>query len=382
MKRRISILLPVAVLFVVIATLMMWIILSGGENSKLVTTLALIAVLLILVEGFLFYATIYSPLNKLTSILSSLDKGEIPVIETKQWNNEIGDLEESLSIHFQYLEEVIRFTMDVSKGSLSDGFNVRGDEDRIGKAMCQLKNQLNQSKIEDERRRSVDEQENWAAQGLATIGELLRNTEDDISIMSNEFIKELVSYVDMEVGGFFMVKDDEGEEPVLELTGSYAFDREKKIDKQFRFGEGLIGRCAIEKDSIVITDLPDDYIRIRSGLGEDFPSTLILVPVLLDEQVLGVIELASFNDVPEYKVNFIKSLSNSIAASVTKVKVNISTAKLLQQSRQQSEELFSREEEMRQSMEELRVIQEKSAKRETQLLAEVEKLKDELGRRK
>ena len=137
----------------------------------------------------------------------------------------------------------------------------------------------------------------------------------------------------------------------------------------------------MERDSIIITDLPEDYIRIRSGLGEDEPATLVLVPVLLDEQVLGVIELASFKEVPDYIINFIKSLSNSIAASVTKVKVNISTAKLLQQSRKQSEELFSREEEMRLSMEELRSIQEQSAKRETQLLSKVEKLKDQLKSR-
>lgn len=351
---------------------------SGGDNSQLVTVLALIAVLLLMAAAVSFYILIFAPLNKLKEKLSNLDKGEVPRISSKHWNNEIGELIDSLNAHFHYLRKSLRYTAEMSTGKFDESFEQKGPTDQIGKSILQLKVQLKHTEIEAERRRSTDEQENWASQGLATIGELLRNTEDDITIMSNEFIKELVSYVDMEVGGFFIVKDDEGEEPLLELTGSYAFDREKKLEKQFRFGEGLVGRCALEKDSIIITDLPDDYVRIRSGLGEDAPATLILVPVLLDQQVLGVIELASFKKVPDYKINFIKSLSTSIAASVTKVKVNISTAKLLQQSRQQSEELFSREEEMRQGLEELRSTQEQSAKREAQLLAEVEKLKMQL----
>ncbi len=381
MKRRVSLLLPVSVILVAIVILLIWILVSGGDDSRTTTVLVLIALLFVLAGAVLFYIYIYAPLGKLTDKFSSLDKGMIPNLKPGNLNNEIGELEESLKAHFDYLEEAVRFTMEMSRGVFDDDFQRRGSDDQIGKAMIQLKIQLTRTKIEEERRRAADEQQNWATKGLAEIGELLRNTEDDISIMSNEFIKELVSYVDMEVGGFFLVKNDEGKEPILELTGSYAFDREKKIEKQFMFGEGLVGRCAVEKDSIVITDLPEDYIRIRSGLGEDEPATLILVPVLLDEEVLGVIELASFNEVPDYKINFIKSLGNSIAASVTKVQVNISTAKLLQQSRQQSEDLFSREEEMRQSMEELRSIQDQSAKREALLQEELEKLEEQLNKK-
>ncbi len=378
MNRRISILLPVSLFIVTITILLMWIILSGGDNNQLVTVLALIAVLLVLVGAVFFFIFIYNPLNKLTGKLYNLDKGKIPNFSASQRKNEIAEIEESLSTHFQHLEEVVRFTKAISSGDFKSNIEMRGDHDAISGAMLQLKIQLSQTKIDARRRRSAEEQQNWTAQGLATIGELLRNAEDDITVMSNEFIKELVRYVDMEVGGFFIVQDDEGDEPMLELTGSYAFDRQKKIEKQFMFGEGLVGRCALEKDSIIISDLPEDYIRIRSGLGEDEAATLILVPVLLDEQVLGVIELASFKEVPDYKINFIKSLSTSIAASVTKVKVNISTTKLLQQSRQQSEELYSREEEMRQGLEELRSTQEQSAIREAQLLSEVEKLKEQL----
>lgn len=370
--------LPVSLFFILIVILLMWIIMSGGDNSQLVTVLTLIAVLLIITSAILFYLYIFSPLNKLKEKLSSLDKGEVPRLSTKYRSNEIGELEDSLKAHFEYLREAVRFTADMSMGKFDESFEKKGPTDQIGKAMMQLKIQLKRTQIEAERRRSTDEQQNWAAKGLATIGELLRNTEDDINTMSNEFIKELVNYVDMEVGGFFIVRDDEREDPVLELTGSYAFDRKKELEKRFKFGEGLVGRCAIEKDSIIITDIPEDYIRIRSGLGEDKPATLILVPVLLDEQVLGVIELASFNEVPDYKINFIKSLSTSIAASVTKVKVNISTAKLLQQSRYQSEELVSREEEMHLGIEKLKTTQEQFAKREAQLLAEVEKLKKQL----
>ncbi|MDA3821492.1 MAG: GAF domain-containing protein, partial [Bacteroidales bacterium] len=187
--------------------------------------------------------------------------------------------------------------------------------DELGQALLKVKDSMLLSSKETSARRKQEEQQNWASQGLAKFGALLRDFEHNVSLLSYKFIHELVEYMEMEVGGLFML-GKEGDESVYELTGAYAFDREKQLKKAFKPGEGLVGRCAVEKKSIVITDVPNKYNRIRSGLGEDKPSSIVLVPVIFDDRVLGVIELASFNDVPKYKLDFLESLGSTIASSL------------------------------------------------------------------
>ncbi|MCA1747060.1 MAG: GAF domain-containing protein, partial [Bacteroidales bacterium] len=160
---------------------------------------------------------------------------------------------------------------------------------------------------------------NWASYGLARFGEMIRDFEHHTGDSSNAFIRELVKYVDVEVGGLFLMTRTSEGEPVLEMTGAYAFDREKRVERSFLPGEGLVGRCALEKQSILISDVPADYIRIRSGMGEDLPSTVLLVPIMFNEEVLGVIELASFDGIEPYKIDFLESLGRSVAPVLSRL---------------------------------------------------------------
>jgi len=130
---------------------------------------------------------------------------------------------------------------------------------------------------------------------------------------------------------------------VLVLSGSYAFDREKFSRQSFEFGEGLVGRAALEKDMIYIDDLPPGYMKIRSGLGENAPSSLLLIPVILDNKVLGVIEMASLGEIPDYQAHFMRQLADALASTLAKVKANLQNRKLFEQSRKQAEELASQE---------------------------------------
>ncbi len=151
------------------------------------------------------------------------------------------------------------------------------------------------------------------------------------------------------------------------MAASHAYDRRKYIDKRLEIGEGLVGRCAQEKETIYLTELPKDYIQIGSGLGNDDPTSLLLVPLKLNEVVYGVIELASLQEIDRHKVDFVKKIGESIAATISTVKINIKTVKLLDESRIKSEELASQEEEMRQNMEELQATQEEADRKAAEM---------------
>jgi methyl-accepting chemotaxis protein len=169
-------------------------------------------------------------------------------------------------------------------------------------------------------------------------------------------MKELVDYTEADVGALFILEDKENAEAaILKLYGSYAFDREKHKDASFGIGEGLVGRAALEKESIYITDLPPDYMKIRSGLGEDVPSSLLLIPVLLDNNVLGVIELASLGEIPQHQITFIQVLSEALATTLAKIQANLQTQQLFEHSKKEQEEYAIREKKLLDEIDRLRL---------------------------
>jgi GAF domain-containing protein len=188
-------------------------------------------------------------------------------------------------------------------------------------------------------------------------------------------MRELVAYTEADVGALFITNEAGDGAVELELTGSYAFDREKYIHHSFEFGEGLVGRAALEKKAIYITDLPPDYMKIRSGLGEDVPSSLLLVPVMLDNKVLGVIELASLGELPPHQVEFIEQMGEALATTLAKVKANLENRKLFEQTKKQAEALVSQEMVFKQNLEKLEKEQKDYRLREEKLLKEIEELR-------
>jgi GAF domain-containing protein len=238
-----------------------------------------------------------------------------------------------------------------------------------------LKGILMDSLKETESRRREEEHRTWTAQGLAKFSKLFREAEDDLPVLSRELMRELVSYTEADVGALFITGETEGESRKLEMTGSYAFDREKYIHQSFEFGEGLVGRAALEKEMIYVTDLPPDYIKIRSGLGEDVPSSILLVPVMLDNKVLAVMELASLGEMPAYQIEFIQQLADALATTLAKVKANLQNRKLFEQTKKQAEALASQEKVFRQNLEKLEKEQQDYSLREEKMQKEIERLR-------
>ena len=214
---------------------------------------------------------------------------------------------------------------------------------------------------------------------MAKFGEILRQDNDNITEFTQNIISHLVKYVDANQGGLFLVNSSNPKDIFIELQAFYAYNKKKYMEKRIHLGEGLIGRCVQEKGTIYLTDIPEDYIKITSGLGQDNTRCLILVPLAMNEQVFGVIEMASFIQFEPYQIEFIEKLATSIASTVSTVQINMQTALLLEQSKQQAEEMSAQEEEMRQNMEELRATQEQSAKREEMLEKNVEELRTKLS---
>ena len=156
----------------------------------------------------------------------------------------------------------------------------------------------------------------------------------------------------------------------------YAYDRRRYVNKKVEVGEGLIGQAVLEKATVYLKEIPGNYISITSGLGGANPQCILIVPLVHNESVYGVIEMASFRDLQKHEIEFVEKVAESIASTIATVQVNENTRKLLEQSQQMSEELKAQEEELRQNQEELQATQEQLSRRQRELEQENESLRE------
>ncbi|TVQ07813.1 MAG: PAS domain S-box protein [Bacteroidetes bacterium] len=259
---------------------------------------------------------------------------------------------------FDFTERLSQGEIDVDY-SFDDGTD---DQDRIGNSLVRLRDYLKENKREEEIRRKQEQQQNWATEGMAKFGDILRQNNDNINELSYNIISNLVEYMSARQGGVFILNDNDKNDVHFELTACYAYSRKKFLEKRIEWEEGLVGACALEQETILLKDVPEEHVTITSGLGETKPGCIILVPLKVNDQVHGVIELASLRVFHEFETEFLKKVAESIASVISSVKINLQTAKLLKESQEQGRILASQEDEMRRNMEELNYAKEEAAK--------------------
>jgi len=268
----------------------------------------------------------------------------------------------SLKSELQKSKKILNFVQKLINNEIDAEYELQGNNDELGKSIVNLRDNLKKNKEKDILRRKEDEQHNWISEGLAKFGEILRSDNNNMEELSYNIISNFLKYLDANQGGFFILNDNNKDDKHFELTACYAYDRKKFCDKRIEWGEGLTGTCALEKQTIHITEIPDSYINITSGLGKANPRSLLIIPLIFNDELYGIIEMASFKKFEKFEIEFVEKVAESIASTISTVKINLRTAQLLKESQEQAEALAAQEEEMRQNMEELQVTQEEAAR--------------------
>jgi len=325
----------------------------------------LLLILTILIASFLL-KDINASLKKLTTNLSVLQKGEVPEKSLHESENEIGSMAGLINSLTDNLASLSQFANDITKGNYSSEYSPASESDLLGKALVNLRNSLRVTKEEDERRKIDDERRNWTNKGHALFGEILRRRSQGVTQLTDDIIKNLVYYLKANQGGLFLINDT-ADISKIDLVSAFAYDRKKFFERNINIGDGLIGTVALERNTIYLKEIPKDYIEIESGLGDASPKSLLIVPLKFEDDILGIVELASFKEFEKYEIRFVEEVAQSIASTLLTAKINARTEQLLDDSRKQSEELTSQEIEARQNMEEMRATQELAHRREAAL---------------
>lgn len=333
---------------------------SSKTSIRNSVVFALFGVIIMIIVIFQVTRRIIGPIRKVTNILDLLAVGNTHAISEQEikGKGELQQMNESLNKVVKGLRITEQFALEIGKGNLNADFEVLGSEDRLGKALLSMRESLLHSVEEEKKRKEEEELRSWATQGVAKFGEILRQDSSDMKKLGFNFISNLVNYLDVNQGAMFVLNDEMEEDNFFELSTAIAYGRDKFLKKEIRLGEGLVGRCAYEKKTIFLTEVPEDYVKITSGLGTANPTCVLIVPCILNDEVYGVIEIASFRTLKPYEIEFVEKLGESLASTISNVKVNEKTNRLLAASQNQSEELAAQEEELRQNLEEMEATQE------------------------
>lgn len=254
------------------------------------------------------------------------------------------------------LKKVAEFIKAISSGNYGITWDGMNDENKDANRES-IAGELLNMQVQMQLVKEQDQIRIWTTEGLSKFGEIIRNYQDNFDKLSESLISNVVNYVGAKVGGLFILEEEENKK-FLQLRAAYAYDRKKFLSKTVEIGEGIIGQCYLEGQTIYMAKVPNNYLSITSGLGGANPSSLLVIPLRTNEKIEGVLEVASLKPFKPHEIEFLEKLGELLASSIVTVRTAEKTNKLLQVSQEQAEEMRAQEEEMRQNMEELEATQE------------------------
>ncbi len=285
----------------------------------------------------------------------------------RQLTDNVNQLAASLTTQIRAISEV---ATAVTKGDLTRAITV-GAEGEVAR----LKDNINQMIFNLRETTQKNQEQDWLKTNLAKFSSMMQG-QKNLDTVSKLIMSQLTPLVSAHHGAFFMA-DQDGAEPVFKLVATYAYKERKSVANRFRIGEGLVGQCALEKKSILLTRVPSDYIQINSGLGEAPPLNIIVLPVLFEGEVKAVLELASFNPFGAIHQIFLDQLTESIGVVLNMIGANMRTEQLLQQSQGLTQELQSQSKELTVQQDELKRTNSALEKQALELEEKAEQLEEQ-----
>lgn len=272
------------------------------------------------------------------------------VINRKEWDT----ITQQFHRYQKEIEDATTFVQEIERGNLDADFvgeHFSGSGRLLMESMLRMRDEMKRLATEDKKR-------SWVNEGLASFVDTLRTQNDNLESLADNIIRHLVHYLKANQGALYLINDENPDDPYIAMEACYAYNRRKFLQQRIEIGEGLAGQVVLEKQTVYLKEVPENFVRITSGLGEALPRNILIVPLKLEEQVFGLIEIASFKMIEDFEIEFVEKLGESIASTISTVRNSERTNKLLQETQLQAEQMRAQEEEVRQNMEELSATQE------------------------
>lgn len=314
-----------------------------------------------------FSATVVRPIRQIAKTIRKIAQGDFYVKLHFKRKDELGRLAEDINNLADSLKQSTEFATAIGNYQLDVTLKPKNEQDKLAWALLSMRDKLKKIDEESERR-------TWVNNGVALFNDILRAQFDSFDKFAYAITYNLVQYLDLNQLGFYSLYEREDGSQYLQRDACYAYDRQRFEEHIVELNDGLLAQAVLERASIYLTDVPENYIRITSGLGGAVPRNLLIVPLISEQKIYGVIELASFRKLSDYEIEFIKRIAESVAATVATIRINEQTKSLLASAQEYAQKMQAQEEEMRQNVEELAATQEILEKREKEASEAYQKL--------
>lgn len=326
-------------------------------SSMIFVLIGWLVLLFIIYRIFLVY--FHRPIKKIEKVLKLASVGDLSEKANYSSNDELGRIAQSIDRIIQNQSNLSEFLEKIGDGNFNIEYTVLSDKDKLGYSITGMRDKLHKLVSDDAKRQ-------WSTEGIARFGAILRENTDDIKLVCDKLLSDLVKYLNANQGAIFLLQNEKGDRTYLEMVSAYAWERKKYVTKTIELGEGLAGQAALEKGTIYLTDVPDNYINITSGLGDANPRSILIVPVLFNDELFGIMEFAAFKPYEPFEISFVEKLAEIVGSTISRANTNKQTQKLLRDSQKLTEEMRTQEEEMRQNIEEMNATQEEMQQREVE----------------
>ena len=255
----------------------------------------------------------------------------------------------------------------IAGGNLDNAIDVSGRDEvaRLALSVDKMQAALRSA-------RSKSEAQDWLKTGLTRLSDVMRGELAPADI-AGKVISEVSAYLDAKVGVFYMMSEEGGQQ-ALSLLGSYAYTRRKNLSNRFGLGEGLVGQAALERKQILVSNVPDDYIKVTSGLGEAVPRHICVTPLAFHDRVKGAIEVATLGPLTDHQLEYLSQAMPAVAITLETAQGRERLRVALEESQRLTEELQVQQEELKSANEELEEQAQRLKQSEEKLKAQQEEL--------
>lgn len=294
----------------------------------------------------LLFKRLVNPLQTMQRLINSMSLGVLPNEIPQYKTQEVKEIARSVGILVDGLQRTSAFAGRIGEGEFDTDYKPLSEQDILGNSLLVMRDNLHQLSQEEVKR-------NWSNEGYGRFMEILRSTNNDSGQLANKLLPELIRFLKANQGALYVLEDNDQNDLKMQMIGCYAWDRTKHLDQKISMDDGLIGQAWREQERIYITDVPDNFIQISSGLGESNPKAILILPLKFNETIFGILEIASFYLFEDHQLEFLERLAESIASTLSNTKTNERTNRLLDELKVSTESLQAQEEELRQNQEEM-----------------------------
>ncbi len=316
--------------------------------KRIIVSICSLIIFFSIVIVTVFVQRFLTPIMRIRNNIVSLAKGHFPNKIVYNNQDEIQDTTKALNNLVERLKRSTDFAQRIGKGDFEARFLHTESQDVLSKALLSMRSSLVKIQEDNEKRK-------WITEGIALHSEVLRKNSENINKLGSSLIGSLVHYIGAHQGAIFAVNEhgtDTLKSTIVnsdvhyKLAGSYALDISEDEEMIFQLGQGLIGQCALDGELIYLKNPPMEFSKISSGLGAENATFVIIVPLKVNEEVMGVMEVASFNEFEDFQIEFLEKLAESIASSILAVKSTEKARQLLRDSQSITRVLKKREEDL------------------------------------